>query len=192
MGQPAGHGEAALRGAVEEGGPSLLPQLLQLSWAPGSLRLCGAQWGPCPPPPRPLACGGAEALSRHLEMPGLGVGGIGPAPHYPQSPEGSLQGVAITVGREDTWPGTTFAPAQAGLRPPAQWPPAAPSHLNHSFPHPLNSWCFQGNYLMKQQCGDCGGGMGLSPSTRPTGHGGHLRGSGALCSLPLPPPPPTD
>lgn len=52
-----------------------------------------------------------------------------------------------------------LCPSPAGLQPPAQWPPEAPSRLNHSFPHPLNSWCFQGNYLMNQQCGDCGGGM---------------------------------
>lgn len=40
----------------------------------------------------------------------------------------------------------------------------APSHLSHSSPHTRNSWCFQGNYLMNQQCGDCGGRMAQEES----------------------------
>lgn len=48
MGQPGGHGEASLRGAIE-GGPSLLPQLLQLSWAPGAWGSVGPSGVPaCP------------------------------------------------------------------------------------------------------------------------------------------------
>lgn len=84
MGQPAGHGEAALRGALAEGGPPSAPAApAQLGRR--SLGLCGALWGPLPAPPRPpsLWCGCGPALSRHLEMPGPGGRGW-PAPHYPQ------------------------------------------------------------------------------------------------------------
>lgn len=53
MGQPGGHGEAALGGAIDQGDPSHLPQLPQLSWAS---RKPGALWGrvgsrPAPPHP---------------------------------------------------------------------------------------------------------------------------------------------
>lgn len=69
-------------------------------------------------------------MSRHLEMPG--PGGRGRAcPLLSSEPQGSLQGVARAVGREDTWPGMTFAPAQAGCSPQPSGPlgPQPPQSL---------------------------------------------------------------
>lgn len=154
MGQPAGHGETALRGAIAEGGPPSAPAApAQLGRR--SLGLCGALWGPCLPLPAPQpvvwlwpspeqAPGDARPRWEGLACPSL-------------SSEGSLQGVAITAGRRTPGQARPLPSPGRPAAPPAPVAPAAPSRINHSSSHPPNSWCFQGNYLMNQQCGDCGG-----------------------------------
>lgn len=186
MGQPAGHGEAALRGAIAEGGPSLLPQLLQLSWAlePGAL------WGPvgslpAPSLPPSLRWGRGIEQAPGNARPWCGRGWAGPllssAPRGSPARCGRNSGEGGHLARHDLCPGPG--------RPAAPSPvvPRSPSHLNHSFPRPLNSWCFQGNYLMNQQCGDCGGGMGLPPSAGPPG----TEGTCGAAEPPAAPPTPT-
>ena len=154
MGRPAGRGEAALRGAVAGGGPPSAPAApAQLGRR--SLGLCGAPWGPCLPLPAPQPVVWLwPSPDRHLEMPGPGGRGW-PAPHYPQ--RGSLQGVAITAGRRTPGQARPLPSPGQACSAPGPVALAAPSRINHSSSHPPNSWCFQGNYLMNQQCGDCGG-----------------------------------
>lgn len=104
----------------------------------------------------------------------------GPCKVWPPGQGGRTPGQARPLPQ----PGQAAAPLPSG-------PHSPPNCLNQSSPNPPNSWCFQGNYLMNQQCGDLwrqnGSRVGFSPSTRPTGHRGHLWGSRAPC----PPPPPT-
>lgn len=160
MGQPGGHGEAALRGTIGEGGPSLPPSpTVPAQLGPGSLGLCGAQW--CPYRPLPA----------HQPA-------VGPRPGIEQAPGNARPwweglGLPLTVLRAlrvpcKVWPSQwgERTPGQArplpqlgqacsAPRPSGPCSPQPPQSLIS--PHPLNSWRFQGNYLMNQQCGDCGG-----------------------------------
>lgn len=136
--------------------------------------------------PTSLRWGHGPASGRHLEMPGPG-GRAGPAPHCPRSPQGCLQGVAATVGREDTWPGMTFAPARAGCSPhpppPRPVAPTAPGLPRSVISPPSEQLVLPGKLpnesTMRGLWRRNGSGVGLSPSAGPTGHRGHLRSSRA-------------
>lgn len=164
MGQPAGHGEAAL------GRPSLRPACPNSAGPPGPGALLGSL--PPPTPPASLRWGCGPALSRHLEMPGPGERG------WPILPS-ILGGVPARCGRpsreEDTWPAATFALPQAGLqRGPARWPrspqppqslispPSEQLVLPGKLPNESTMWGLWRQKGWKQ----------ASPRTRPTGRGG--------------------
>lgn len=124
MGQPAGHGDTALRGAVAEGGPPSAPAApAQLGRR--SLGLCGALWGPCLPLPAPQpvvwlwpspeqAPGDARSRWEGLACPSL-------------SSEGSLQGVAITAGRRTPGQARPLPSPGRPAAPPARWPSQPPA-----------------------------------------------------------------
>lgn len=198
MGQPRGHGEAALRGALDQGDPSPpLPTAL-LSWAG---QKPGALWGrvgsrPAPPPPPARRGAVAPALSaRHLEM---------PAP--PPLPAAEGLGLPLTVLGAPGGPCKVRPPWQGGrtpgqarplaqpgqaAAPPTQWPPQPPSPPQSVISPPSEQLVLPGKLpnesTMRGLWRRNGCGAGFSPSARPTGHRGHLWGSRAPCS----PPPPT-
>lgn len=109
------------------------------------------------------------------------------------SSKGSLQGVGATARRKTPGQARPLPSPGQACSAPRPVAPAAPSRLNQSSCHPLNSWCFQGNYLMNQQCGDCGGRMaGNKPLPRldPPGIEGTCRTAEPPAPLPHPQVPP--
>lgn len=165
MGQPQGHGEAALRGALDQGGPSPPFQLRRSAGQARSLGLCGAGWGPGLPLPTHQPAGELWPQPRladtwKCQPPHSPPQRVWACPSLSSEPPGvparcSHHGrEGGHLARHDLWP------SPGRLRRPLPSGPHSPPHgLNQSSPHPPNSWCFQGNYLMNQQCGGCGGGM---------------------------------
>lgn len=194
MGQPGGHGEAALRGAIDQGGPSRSSQLPQLSWASQKPGAPGGRVGSWPAPPHPPARGGAVA--RHLRADTWKC----------QAPGGRGWACPLTVLRAPRGPCKVWPPRQGGrtpgqarplpqpgqaAAPPAQWPPWPPSPPQSVISPPSEQLVLPGKLpnesTMQGLWRRNGSRVGFSPSARPTGHRGHLRGSRAPC----PPPPPT-
>lgn len=146
----------ALRGTIDREGPPFCPNRSS-SAGPGSLGLCAAWWCPCPLPLPHTP--GFEQAPGNARLRWEGLGGAGPAPHCPQSPEGSLQGVAITVRRQDTWPGLTFAPPQAGLQCPQPSGPFGPQPPQSLISRPSEQLVLPGKLPNESTMRDCGGGM---------------------------------